>query len=52
MRLGEAVGLRRSDVDLDIDCPVVSIVPHAQRRLKIRESERIVPLVGIALPAV
>ena len=51
MRLGEAVGLRRSDVDLDIDCPVVSIVPHARRRLKTRESERIVPLVGIALTA-
>ena len=51
MRLGEAVGLRKSDVDLDIDCPMVSIVPHAQRRLKTRESERVVPLVGIALTA-
>ena len=51
MRLGEAVGLRKSDVDLDAAYPVVHIIPHAMRRLKTRESERVVPLVGMALMA-
>ena len=34
MRLGEAVGLVKSDIILDGDIPHVNISPHAWRRLK------------------
>ena len=49
MRLGEAVGLVKSDIILDGDIPHVNIAPHAWRRLKTKGSQRCVPLVGKAL---
>ena len=49
MRLGEAVGLIKSDIILDGDIPHVNISPHGCRRLKTRGSQRCVPLVGKAL---
>ena len=49
MRLGEASGLLKSDFQLIDGIPVVVIKPHPWRRLKTKNSERIVPLVGWAL---
>jgi len=49
LRLSEAVGLRSEDVVLDIDCPYLIIRPNDNRRLKTKQSERVVPLVGAAL---
>jgi integrase len=49
MRLGEAVGLVKSDIILDGDILHVNISPHAWRRLKTKGSQRCVPLVGKAL---
>lgn len=48
-RLAEVVGLRWEDVCLDEQ--VIRITPHPLRRLKTRNSEREVPLVGAALQA-
>lgn len=45
-RLGEIVGLRLKDVDLNLG--VVHIRPYPQRRLKTAGSERSVPLLGYA----
>lgn len=45
-RLGEIVGLRVDDVDLDND--VLHIRPNALRRLKTAGSERSLPIVGFA----
>lgn len=49
MRLGEAAGLAREDIDLSGKIPVVHIRPHPWRRLKTAGSERSVPLVGASL---
>ena len=49
MRLGEAVGLALTDLNLSDDIPHINITPHPWRRLKTRGSERCVPLVGEAL---
>ena len=49
MRLGEAVGLRKSDFQIVDGIHAVVIQPHPWRRLKTRNSERIVPLVGWSL---
>ena len=49
MRLAEAVGLRRSDFQIMDGIPVVVIKPYSWRRLKTKNSERIVPLVGYSL---
>ena len=49
MRLSEAIGLRREDIVLDDEIPYVSIKPNEKRRLKTKQSERIVPLVGTSL---
>ena len=49
LRLGEAVGLAKSDFQVHDDIPVVIVKPHPWRRLKTTSSERIVPLVGAAL---
>ena len=38
MRLGEAVGLLKSDINLDLDIPHINLVPHLWRRLKTRGS--------------
>jgi integrase len=49
MRLGEAVGLLKSDIFLDHEIPHVCIQEHPHRRLKTAASKRLVPLVGISL---
>lgn len=48
-RLGEIVGLRIQDIDLEGMC--IQITPHSARRLKTRGSEREIPLVGYAFQA-
>ena len=52
MRLGEAVGLAITDINLDDEIPHINLIPHPWRRLKTKGSERYVPLVGEALWAV
>ena len=49
MRLGEAVGLLKSDINLNSDIPYVNIKPHPWRSLKTIGSERKIPLVGASL---
>jgi integrase len=49
MRLGEAVGLAVTDLNLSNNMPHINITPHPWRRLKTRGSERCIPLVGEAL---
>jgi integrase len=49
MRLGEAVGLLKSDLMLDHSIPHVCIQPHPHRRLKTDSSKRLIPLVGLSL---
>ena len=46
MRLGEAIGLLKSDIVLDEDNPYIDLKPHPWRRLKTPGSKRQVPLVG------
>jgi integrase len=45
-RLGEIVGLRTCDVDLEAG--IIRVAPHEHRRLKTTGSERTLPLVGYA----
>ena len=49
MRLGEAVGLLKSDIKLDSDIPHIELKPHLWRSLKTKGSERNIPLVGFSL---
>ena len=49
MRLGEGVGLLKSDINLNSDIPHISLIPHPWRRLKTKGSERCIPLVGESL---
>jgi integrase len=49
MRLGEGVGLLKSDINLDYDIPHIILIPHPWRRLKTKGSERCIPLVGASL---
>ena len=49
MRLGEGVGLLKSDINLNSNMPHINLVPHPWRRLKTRSSERCIPLVGASL---
>ena len=49
LRLSEAVGLVKSDINLNTNVPYVKIQQHPHRRLKTASSERNVPLVGSAL---
>ena len=49
MRLGEAVGLLKSDIILDTETPHLNLIPHPWRRLKTSGSERKIPLVGASL---
>ena len=44
MRLGEGVGLLKSDINLDCEIPHINLVPHPWRRLKTNSSERYIPL--------
>ena len=49
MRLGEAVGLLKSDIKLDAEIPHLSLKPHQWRTLKTKGSQRSIPLVGASL---
>jgi integrase len=49
MRLGEGVGLLKSDINLDCEIPHIKLTPHPWRRLKTKSSQRIVPLVNESL---
>lgn len=44
MRLGEGVGLLKSDIYLNSEIPHIRLVPHPWRRLKTKASERCIPL--------
>ncbi|MEQ3650813.1 tyrosine-type recombinase/integrase [Hyphomonas sp.] len=50
-RLSEIVNLRPDDIQLDHDIPHIIIRPEQNRELKTSDSERAIPLVGVALPA-
>lgn len=50
-RLSEIVNLRPDDIQLDHDIPHIIIRPEQNRELKTSDSEREIPLVGVALPA-
>lgn len=49
LRLAEAAGLKADDVVLDTEHPYLMVRPNNSRRLKTKQSERRVPLVGAAL---
>ena len=49
MRLGEGVGLLKSDINLDCKIPHINLVPHPWRRLKTKSSQRFIPLVNESL---
>ncbi len=49
MRLGEGVGLLKSDFNLNCEIPHIRLIPHPWRRLKTKGSERCIPLVGASL---
>ena len=49
MRLGEAVGLLKSDIKYDNKIPYVDLKPHPWRTLKTKTSERCIPLIGASL---
>ena len=49
LRLSEALGLTKEDIHLTTTSPYVDIRPQPWRRLKTRNSERQVPVVGQAL---
>jgi len=50
LRLSEAVNLTERTIFLDAEVPYVRVVPEG-RRMKTRQSERDIPLVGVALMA-
>ena len=49
MRLGEGVGLLKSDINLNSEIPHIRLTPHPWRRLKTKGSHRSIPLVGASL---
>ena len=49
MRLGEACGLKVTDITTNTEIPCVHIRPNESRRLKTKSSERTIPLTGEAL---
>ena len=49
MRLGEGVGLLKSDINLDCEMPHIKLIPHPWRRLKTKSSRRLIPLVNESL---
>ena len=51
MRLSEALGLSKDDINLNSNLPHVKLIPHKWRRLKARNSERCIPLIGASLLA-
>ncbi|MDC1055619.1 tyrosine-type recombinase/integrase [bacterium] len=44
MRLSEALGLSKDDINLNCEIPHIRLIPHSWRRLKTRTSERYIPL--------
>ena len=50
-RLSEIVNLRTEDIRLDHDVPHIHIRAEQNRELKTDDSQREIPLVGVALPA-
>lgn len=51
MRVSEVVGLASQDVHLEGEYPYISLQKNPLRRLKTKNSERLIPLVGLALEA-
>ena len=49
MRLGEGVGLLKSDINLNCEISHINLIPHPWRRLKTKGSQRSIPLVGASL---
>ena len=49
MRLGEGVGLLKSDINLNSEIPHIRLIPHPWRRLKTKSSQRVIPLVNESL---
>ena len=49
VRLGEATGLKVADIKIDCPTPHIHIRPNPIRRLKTKQSERQVPLIGASL---
>ena len=49
MRLGEGVGLLKSNINLDCEIPHIKLIPHHWRRLKTKSSQRLIPLVNESL---
>ena len=49
MRLGEGVGLLKSDINLDCEIPHINLVPHPWRRLKTKVVRDVYHLVGASL---
>ena len=49
MRLGEAIGLLKTDTNLCAEVPRITLRPHPWRRLKTPGSGRQIPLVGASL---
>ena len=49
MRLSEALGLSKDDINLNSNLPHVKLIPHKWRRLKTKNSERCIPLIGASL---
>lgn len=50
-RLSEIVCLEKADIRLNADVPHIYIRPKTNRQLKTPDSERKIPLIGVALPA-
>ena len=49
MRLSEALGLSKDDINIDNPIPHIKLIPHKWRKLKTRNSERCIPLIGASL---
>ena len=49
MRLSEALGLTKEDINLNNSIPHIRLTPHPWRRLKTKGSHRSIPLVGASL---
>jgi len=52
MRVSECVGLRTEDIELNNDIPHIKLQRNPFRRLKTKQSQRLIPLIGYALEAV
>ena len=49
MRLAEAAGLALNDIVLDSEIPYIDLKPNGSRRLKTKQSARMIPLTGLSL---